>query len=110
MFATQFSQLRSLYVAVPRQFLRPVELPRCRIVENKEAVCGGAAMKRLEEYAEQAKECREAAAKARTPSERQHLLHMAERWETLARQRAAQLHLEDVLAKIMASESDSRSA
>jgi len=87
-----------------------LELPRCRIVESKGAVCGEAAVKRLEEYAEQAKECREAAAKARTPSEREHLLQMAERWETLARQRAAQLHMEDVLANIMAPESDSRSA
>lgn len=58
-------------------------------------------MQLLEEYAEHARSCREAAAKALHPEEREHLLQMAERWETLARQRAAHLHLEDVLAQIL---------
>jgi len=58
-------------------------------------------MKRLEEYADHAKHCRDAAARARTPREREHLLQMAERWESLARQRAVHLHLEDVLADIL---------
>jgi hypothetical protein len=61
-------------------------------------------MKLLEEYANHANECREAAAKAQTVGEREHLLQMAERWETLARQRAAHKHLEDVLDSILRSE------
>jgi hypothetical protein len=60
-------------------------------------------MKLLEEYAEHAKGCRAAAAKAQTVDEKNHLLQMAERWEELARQRAAQLHLEDILATILKS-------
>ena len=58
-------------------------------------------MKQLEEYAEQANGCREAADKARTSAERDNLLQMAERWEELARQRAAHLHLENVLADLL---------
>jgi hypothetical protein len=58
-------------------------------------------LKQLEQYAEQARDCREAAVKARTDEERAHLLQMAERWEELARQRAAHLHLEDVLAELL---------
>ena len=58
-------------------------------------------MKKLEEYAEQARDCREAAAKALTDEERTRLNQMAERWEELARQRAAHLHLEDVLAELL---------
>jgi len=63
-------------------------------------------MQLLEEYAEHAKSCRDAAAKALAGAEREHLLQMAERWETLARQRAAHLHLEDVLAQILGSTGD----
>jgi Tfp pilus assembly protein PilO len=58
-------------------------------------------MKRLEEYAENAKECRVMAAKALLPEIRAHLLQMAERWEELARQRAVHMHLEDVLAELL---------
>ena len=58
-------------------------------------------MKQLEEYAAQANGCREAAAKAATPEVADQLLQMAERWEELARQRAAHLHLEDVLARLL---------
>jgi hypothetical protein len=58
-------------------------------------------MKQLEEYAQQAKDCRWAAGKARTPEDKQHLLQMAERWEELARQRAAHLHLEHVLTDLL---------
>ena len=60
-------------------------------------------MERLEEYAEHAKAHRQAAQKARTAEERERQLSMAERWEALARQRAAQLHLENVLAEILNS-------
>lgn len=65
---------------------------------------GYGTMQRLEEYAEHARSCREAAERARTAEEREHLLHMAERWEGLARQRAAHLHLEEVLAEILKTE------
>ena len=58
-------------------------------------------MKLLTEYAEQAKGCREAASRAQTESEKANLLQMAEHWEVLARQRAAQMHLEDVLAALL---------
>lgn len=58
-------------------------------------------MKLMSEYAEQAKACREAASRAQTEGERDNLLQMAEHWEALARQRAAQMHLEDVLAAIL---------
>ena len=58
-------------------------------------------MKLLEEYAQQANSCREAAEKARNAGEKEHLLEMALRWEELARQRAAHLHLEDMLASIL---------
>jgi hypothetical protein len=65
----------------------------------------GAAMNQLEEYAEHARDCRQAADNARTAEEREHLLQMAERWEELARQRAAHLHLEDVLAELLKAKS-----
>ena len=55
----------------------------------------------LKEYAEHAHACRVAAGHAQTEPERKHLLEMAERWEELARQRAAQRHLEDVLAELL---------
>lgn len=58
-------------------------------------------MKQLEQYAEQALDCRKAAANANRDGERKRLLEMAERWEELARQRAAHLHLEDVLAELL---------
>jgi hypothetical protein len=58
-------------------------------------------LKLLEEYAEHARDCREAAANAKSDEEREHLLKMAERWGELARQRAAHLHLEDVLAELL---------
>jgi Tfp pilus assembly protein PilO len=58
-------------------------------------------VKQLEEYAEHARDCREAAAKAVLPEIRAVLLKMAERWEELARQRAAHMHLEDVLAELL---------
>lgn len=60
-------------------------------------------MERLEEYAEHARECREAGGKARTADLRELYLRMAERWEDLARQRATHLHLEDVLTEILNS-------
>ena len=58
-------------------------------------------MKQLENYAEQANACRDHAARSRTDEERQHFLQMAERWEELARQRAAQLHLEHLLDELL---------
>ncbi len=58
-------------------------------------------MKHLEEYAEHARDCRELAAGADTAELRKHLLDMAEHWETLARQRAAHLHIEGVLAALL---------
>ena len=63
-------------------------------------------MQLLEEYAAHARSCREAATKAISAGEREHLLQMAERWDTLARQRAAHLHLEDVLAQILRGPGD----
>jgi hypothetical protein len=67
-------------------------------------------MKLLEQYAEHAKGCRTAANKAQTADEKSHLLQMAERWEELARQRAAQLHLEDLLAEILKPEGNGGTA
>jgi phytoene/squalene synthetase len=61
-------------------------------------------VKQLEQYAEQARDCRAAAANARGAEEREHLLQMAERWEELARQRAAHLNLEDILADLLKGE------
>jgi hypothetical protein len=61
----------------------------------------GHGVKQLEEYAEHARDCREAAENASTDAAREELLKMAERWEELARQRAAHLHLEDVLAELL---------
>jgi len=58
-------------------------------------------MKQLEHYARHARECREAAANAVLPEIRAVLLKMAERWEELARQRAAYMHLEDMLAELL---------
>jgi hypothetical protein len=58
-------------------------------------------VKQLEEYAEHVRECREAAAKARTVAEQESLLQMADSWEQLARQRAAYLHLENILAELL---------
>ena len=58
-------------------------------------------MERLQDYALQAKECRALAAKAALPEIRKHLLEMADRWEELARQRAAHLHLEHMLAGLL---------
>lgn len=58
-------------------------------------------MQLLEEYAQHANSCRKAAEKARTAEEQNKLLQMALRWEELARQRAAQLHLEDMLTTIL---------
>jgi len=58
-------------------------------------------VKQLEEYAEQAHDCRDEAANAKSDKERELLLQMAERWEELARQRAAHLHLENVLAELL---------
>jgi hypothetical protein len=55
----------------------------------------------IRDYVQQSKNCRQAAAKAASEAERDHLLHMAERWEELARQRAAYMHLEDVLAGVL---------
>jgi hypothetical protein len=60
-------------------------------------------LRNLEEYAEHARECREAAAKAILPDIRELLLKMADRWEELARQRAANLHLEDALGELLKS-------
>jgi hypothetical protein len=61
----------------------------------------GRLVKQLEQYAEQARDCRDAAANAHAVEERERLLQMAERWEELARQRAAYLHLEEVLAELL---------
>jgi hypothetical protein len=61
----------------------------------------GPSAKQLGQYAEQARGCREAAANALTADGRERLLQMAERWEELARQRAAHLHLENVLAELI---------
>ena len=58
-------------------------------------------MKQLEQYARHARDCRDAAAKAVLPEIRAVLLKMAERWEELARQRAAYMHLEGVLAELL---------
>lgn len=58
-------------------------------------------MKQLEQYADQARDCREAAARAQTDEERARLLEIAERWEELARQRTAHLHLEELLAELL---------
>lgn len=65
-------------------------------------------MEWLDSYIANAKDCRSAAVKARTPEERDHQLQMADRWETLARQRAAYMHLDAVLA--CAGASDVRAA
>jgi len=60
----------------------------------------------LEKYVAAAKECRAAAAKAATQEERANLLRMADRWEALARQRAAQAGLQDMLAKLAPNDDD----
>jgi membrane protein involved in colicin uptake len=65
-------------------------------------------VKQLEEYAEQARDCREAAMAAQTDAEREELLKMAQRWEELARQRAAHLHLEDMLSELLKGKNGSR--
>jgi hypothetical protein len=57
-------------------------------------------MERLRDYQQQAKECREAAARATSPEMRDHYLRIAETWEILAKQRGLQLNLADVLAEI----------
>ena len=51
----------------------------------------------LREYVQHSRDCRTEAANASNAAERDHLLDMADRWEKLARQRAAFMHLEDVL-------------
>jgi hypothetical protein len=58
-------------------------------------------MEWLQEYAEHAKDCREAARRARTVAEQEHLFQMADNWEQLARRRAAYLHLESILAELL---------
>ena len=58
-------------------------------------------MKQLEKYAEHARDCREAADNARSDEQRQELIEMADKWESLARQRAAQLHLEEMLTELL---------
>jgi hypothetical protein len=60
-----------------------------------------AGLEQLEQYADQARECRAAAEHAKTPEERERLRQMANRWEELARQRAAQMNLEHVLADLL---------
>jgi hypothetical protein len=65
------------------------------------ALRSGPSVKHLGHYAAQARGCREAAANALTADGRERLLQMAERWEELARQRAAHLHLENVLAELV---------
>jgi hypothetical protein len=67
-------------------------------------------MRLLKDYAAQALECREAAAKAQTKEARDGLLQMADHWETLARQRAAYLHLEDMLADLLRPRSNDNDA
>lgn len=54
-------------------------------------------MDQVEEYLKHAHACTEAAAKADLPSVRAAYLEMAQHWQTLARQRAAQLGLEKVI-------------
>jgi hypothetical protein len=44
-------------------------------------------MKIVEDYRQQAEECRQLASRARTPEERDMILHMAATWEELARSR-----------------------
>ncbi|HEX5243570.1 MAG TPA: hypothetical protein VFW23_09955 [Tepidisphaeraceae bacterium] len=65
-------------------------------------------MERVREYLQQARECREAAAKAVSADVRSHYLSMAETWRTLAKQRAAQLHLEHLFAELATPEGDPR--
>jgi hypothetical protein len=57
-------------------------------------------MEQLEKYARHAQDCREAAHKALSLAVQEHLFQMAEHWEQLARQRAAYLHLENILADV----------
>ena len=57
-------------------------------------------MEHVEEYLKQAKDCLDRAAKAELPSVRAAYIEMAEHWEMLARQRAAQLGLEDLIATV----------
>ena len=57
-------------------------------------------MDHVEEYLKQAQECLDAAAKADSPSVRATYMEMAERWEALARQRAAQLGIENIIALV----------
>ena len=63
-------------------------------------------MEWVRDYVQHSKECREQAAKATNPQVRDHLLHMADRWEELARQRAAYMHLEDMLAELLKNGND----
>jgi hypothetical protein len=48
-------------------------------------------MEKLHEYRRHAAECRELAARARTPDEKRMLMEVAESWETLATNRERQL-------------------
>lgn len=61
-------------------------------------------MEWLETYVRNAKDCRGAAARASTPEDRDYLLGMADRWESLARQRAAYMQLDSVLTKLFEQE------
>jgi hypothetical protein len=57
-------------------------------------------MQKLEDYAQQAKECRRLAAKALLPDIKAYLLQMADQWELLARERAAHEDLQHVLESL----------
>jgi hypothetical protein len=65
-------------------------------------------VKTTEEYLEQARECRTLAVSAVLPTIRTFLLQMADRWEELARQRAAEKGLQDILAALENPKPDSR--
>lgn len=57
-------------------------------------------MDQLTDYVRRAKECRDAAAEATSAALMEHYVSLAERWESLAREYAAQKGLQHILAQL----------
>ena len=55
----------------------------------------------VRDYVREARDCREAARKAATPQQRDHLLYMAGRGKEITRERAAYTRLEGVLSAVL---------
>ena len=57
-------------------------------------------MEQLTDYLRHARECRDAAAEATSVALREHYVSLAQRWESLAREYAAQKGLQHILAQL----------